>query len=112
MSEGIFTPAMPSSNQYEIVSFQTFGMLDGGYGLAYSISSTAKNPSTPASSISSRSLVYITFLRESETTWTPPTVIYETSLAGVKMVIVSCAPSVDTSSAGYTCFLIEQSQSQ
>src|SRR5688572_9054393 len=101
MSEGVVTPAIPLSEQYEIDSFQTFGTLDGGYGLAYSISTTAKNPSTPASSIPAQSLVYITLLHEFETTWTPPTIIYEASLAESSIVIESCTSSVDTSSAGY-----------
>jgi hypothetical protein len=107
MSEGVVTPAMPE--QYQINSHQTFGTLDGGYGLAYSISSTTKNPST---SISPHSLVYVTLLRKSATTWTPPTIIYESSLPDVEIIIKSCTSSLDTSSAGYTCFITRQSQSQ
>ncbi|CAB4405539.1 unnamed protein product [Rhizophagus irregularis] len=106
MSEGVITPVVPSSEQYRIVSFQTFGTLDGGFGLAYSIHSIESQPESTPTSISSHSQVYITFLHESALTWTPPTVIYETLLANANITIKLCTSSIDTSSAGYTCFII------
>ncbi|CAG8634518.1 18413_t:CDS:10 [Rhizophagus irregularis] len=106
MSEGVITPVVPSSEQYRIVSFQTFGTLDGGFGLAYSIHSIDSQPESTPTSISSHSQVYITFLHESALTWTPPTVIYETLLANANITIKLCTSSIDTSSAGYTCFII------
>jgi hypothetical protein len=112
MTEGVITPVIPSSELYRIDSFQTFGTLDGGFGLAYSIYSTDSQPKSPSTSISSHSQVYITFLHESARTWTPPTIIYETLFVNAIITIKLCTTSIDTSSAGHTCFIVVTWQSQ
>ncbi|GBC04812.1 hypothetical protein RclHR1_05890013 [Rhizophagus clarus] len=112
MSEGIITPVMPPSEPYRIDSFQTFGTLDGGFGLAYSIYSIDSQPSSTSTSTFSHSQVYITFLHKSALAWTQPTIIYETLLANSNINIKLCTSSVDTSSVGYTCFIVVTWQSQ
>ncbi|RIA89902.1 hypothetical protein C1645_771194 [Glomus cerebriforme] len=106
MTQGIFGPGIPSSESYQIDSFQTFDTLDGGFGLAYSISLPSRSAQQ---STFSHSIVYITFLHKSAPAWTSPTIIYE--ISGAIVTIKSCASSIDTSLAGNTCFIIITPQS-